>query len=72
MGIKLLSGHVKQILIFLTDFTTFSQVLKDETSTISDLGTKIRLDNADYADRVAELQKVRCPGWLLDLINVVL
>ena len=46
------------------------QVLKDETSNISDLGTKIRLDNAEYADRVAELQKVtdqRCctKGWYL-------
>ena len=33
------------------------QALKDETQAISDLGAKIRLDNAEYADRVAELQK---------------
>ncbi|XP_037803395.1 uncharacterized protein LOC119597827 [Penaeus monodon] len=33
------------------------QSIRDETQIISDLGAKIRLDNAEYADKVVELQK---------------
>lgn len=32
--------------------------IRDETQAISDLAAKIRLDNAEYAEKVAELQKI--------------
>lgn len=32
--------------------------IRDETQAITDLASKIRLDNAEYAEKVTELQKI--------------
>lgn len=47
----------KDVNQFQTATKKILQSIRDETQIISDLGAKIRLDNAEYADKVVELQK---------------